>query len=87
MEALRRYIEMEKLSREKLEEMFDKVGPFKEGLATVQKDGKYYHVREDGTPTYTKRFDWAGSFRGGLALVRKSGQSYYIRHNGTRVDP
>ncbi|PIR89553.1 MAG: hypothetical protein COU07_01490 [Candidatus Harrisonbacteria bacterium CG10_big_fil_rev_8_21_14_0_10_40_38] len=77
---------MAEKAREELEKMFDNVGLFSEGLAVVEKDGKEFHIRHDGSPAYEERFDSANSFSEGVASVKKDGKWFNIRYDGTRVD-
>lgn len=74
------------LSPEELLRLYDRVGPFHEGLAWARKDGKWFHIRLDGTPAYKERYDYVGNFHEGLALVVKDGQHFYILSDGTRAE-
>ncbi len=38
---------------------------------TVKKDGKEYHVREDGTPLSEERYEWVWDFSEDRAAVMK----------------
>jgi len=55
---------------------------FSEGLATVIKDGKWFHILHNGKPAYEERYDWVGSFSEGLARVSEDGKEFHILHNG-----
>jgi hypothetical protein len=57
--------------------------PICEGLAVACIDGKYLHVKPDGTPAYSQRYDWVGNFIKGLARALKDGQWFHIRPDGT----
>ena len=73
-------------TREELLIMYDFVGDFFEGLALVQKDGKWFHICSDGTPAYEQRYDFVRSFSEGLAWVKKDDKWFRIRPDGTAVD-
>ena len=74
---------MAKKTRKQLLKMYDFVGDFFGGLALARKDGKFFHIRPDGTPAYEQRYDSVGNFFGGLAVVRKGDKLFYIRPDGT----
>lgn len=57
--------------------------PLYEGFSQTQENGKWFHVRPDGTPAYEARFDAVGPFSGGLAWVRLDGVEFHIRPDGT----
>ena len=77
---------MAKKTRKQLLKMYDHVGRFSEGLAPVQKDGKFFHIRPDGTPVYKQRYDYVGNFFKGLARALKGDQWFWIRPDGTVAD-
>jgi len=71
---------------EELLKSYVSVGGFREGLALVVKDGKWFHIRPDGKPAYEQRFDQAGIFINGTAAVTLNGRQLRIRHDGTPAD-
>lgn len=77
---------MAKLKRAQLEQMYDYVGEFSEGLAPARKDGKWLHIRTDGMPAYEERYDWVGHFRKGKATTIKGKAWYFISPDGTIKD-
>jgi hypothetical protein len=77
---------MAKKTIEELEEMYDYVESFWEGLAVVQHAGEWFHVRPDGTPAYAARFDWVGAFNDALADARKDNEELTIDMRGKKVD-
>jgi len=76
---------MAMLSRRELLKIYDYVGPFREGLASVRKDNKCFHIDPNGEPAYKERYDHVGSFQGGMALVRRGKDCFKIRPDGSRV--
>jgi len=76
---------MKEKTRAELFAMYNKVGPFSEGLAWARKNGEWFHIRPDGTPAYEQRFDNVCAFSGGSALVLKDGRRFRIYPDGTPV--
>ena len=66
---------------------FDYVGnfKFKEGFATVQKDGKYGYINTKGEQIVECKFDYAYDFNEGFALVQKDGKWGYINTKGEQI--
>ncbi len=73
-------------TKAELLKMYDRVGPFREGLAWVWEGKKRFHIRRDGAPVYDQRFDQVMHFRKGFAWVKKDGVYFKISHDGTRVN-
>ncbi len=72
--------------KKKIETEFDLARPFNEGLAAVQKDGKWGFIDKDGNQTIDCQFDWVGSFySNGLAEVQKGNEEYIIDKTGEIV--
>ena len=62
---------------------FDEVLSFHSpGLAPATLDGKWFHIRQDGTRAYSHSFDRAWGFYGGLASVIKGREAFHILENG-----
>lgn len=61
---------------------YDRVYPFKEGLARVRKGGLWGYIDEDGKTVIEIQFDEAKDFSEGFAQVRKSTKEYIINYNG-----
>ncbi len=69
--------------RRELRKQFDCLGGFSpEGLADAEKDGQFFHIREDGSRAYKVNFDFALGFSEGLAGVEKDGEFFHILPNG-----
>lgn len=61
-------------------------GTFHEGLAAVERNGKWFHITEDGKPAYPQRYIMAEYFQSGLAWVRKEDGTYVkINRHGQEV--
>ena len=58
--------------------------PFPSSLAC--KDGKQFHITEEGKPAYSERYDEVGDFSEGRARVRKDGKRFRITADGKKVD-
>jgi|WetSurMetagenome_2_1015567.scaffolds.fasta_scaffold19281_2 hypothetical protein len=58
---------------------------FREGLAPVEKDGKYGYIDKSGAFVIVPQFDNAHSFREGLAAAKKDGKFGYIDKSGAFV--
>lgn len=65
---------------------YDNVNPFSEGLAVVEKDGKFGYINTDGVLAIPMRFDSAASFEGGKASVTMSGDYFSIDSTGMRLE-
>lgn len=63
------------------------VGAFYEGLASVNKDGKWGFIDKNGTAVVSLIYDSVGDFYEGLAWVKKDGKYGFIDKNGTVVVP
>ena len=65
--------------------LYDRAEEFYDDLARVKQDGKWFHIRPDGTRLYPESYDWVGSiFFEGLMMVREAGREFHIRRDGTR---
>jgi len=70
--------------------MYEEVGTFFGGppihsLAVAKEkgeNGKWLHIRLDGTPLYEERYTWAGNFMDGRALVKNGEEKTYLNVNG-----
>ena len=58
-----------------IEPQFGEVGDFREGLAQVEKDGKWGFIDKSGKVGIEPQFDDAEPFSEGLAKVRRKIQS------------
>lgn len=54
--------------------------------SVAEKDGRWFHIRPDGSPSYEARFELVGHFPEGLAQAMNDGQWFHIRHDGSRAD-
>jgi hypothetical protein len=77
---------MTRKSKADLLKIYDRVGPFHEGLAWAWKGRQRFHIRRDGEPAYNQRFDQVMHFRKGFAWVKKDGVYFKINHEGIRVN-
>ncbi len=75
---------------------FDKINPFYEGIAAVEKDGEHYFITKNGQELITseianpadqifKRFEACSFFSEGLAAVKRERQWYYIDKSGRDI--
>lgn len=56
---------------------------FYEGLAAVQSNDGWLHIRSDGTAAYEARFDWVGNWQHARCVVRDfQGQYFHIKDGG-----
>lgn len=58
---------------------------FSEGLAPVQKNGKYGYIDSNGKVVIPLQYDWCDKFSDGLAPVEKDGRYGYIDRTGKMV--
>jgi len=65
----------------------DMAHDFSDGMASVQKDGKWGFIDRSGKLVINYQFDSAGPFVGGLAPVTAGDFSGYIKKDGTRAFP
>lgn len=69
---------------------YDDVGPFSfykgEYLAQAKKDGKWFHIHPNGSPTYAERYDYVSFFCEGRTRAWKDGKKFYLYFDGTRVE-
>ena len=54
-----------------IEPQFDEERAFSEGLAQVEKDGKWGFIDKSGKVVIEPQFDWVSDFSEGLAKVRR----------------
>ena len=66
---------------------FDDARNFAEGLAPVQKNGRWGFIDKNGALAVAPRFEDAQPFSDGLALVQVNGSYGYIDHQGKLVIP
>ena len=60
---------------------------FSEGLASVQRDGKYGFINQQGKEVIPCQYDFASSFSEGLAYVEKEGKYGFVDQTGKEVIP
>jgi hypothetical protein len=72
---------------EQLMEMgFQFVGMFsKGGVAVAKKNGKWFHIRRDGTSLYLKTYDYALPYVRGFAVVFEGEESIILNLRGNKV--
>jgi hypothetical protein len=58
--------------------VYDEIGPFSEGLAPVEVNGKWGFIDTKGNMVIPAVYDSAGSFSEGLAQVKVNGKWGYI---------
>ena len=66
---------------------YDSVGCLEQGLALVEKDGKYGFVDAAGNEVIPVQYDYALSFLEGFARVEKNGKYGLINTTGHEVIP
>ena len=71
----KKYGFIDKSGKVVIEPQFDDVGPFSEGFAGVEKDGKWGFIDKSGKVVIEPQFDDAEPFSEGLAKVRREIQS------------
>ena len=64
-------------------DLYDDAGVFHEGLAAVEKDGKWGYLDKTGAVAIPFLFDDAQPFQGGLAAVILDGDAGFIEPDGT----
>lgn len=67
--------------------IYEKIRPFKCGLACVKKGGKYGFINKKGEIVIPLIYEWATSFSGGIAVVRKGGKNFHINLKGEISEP
>ena len=55
------------------------------GLAPAKKDGKWFHIKPDGTPAYAMKYDRVLGFYEQRAAVKKGKDWFHIRPNGKKA--
>jgi hypothetical protein len=56
---------------------------FYEGLASVQGEGGWFHIRPDGAAAYPERYAWCGNYQGGRCAVRdRDGRYLHLEERG-----
>ncbi len=83
---------MQKLTTKELLMMYDWVGEPQEERRRVRKNGRWFHVRLNGSPAYfSKKFFRIRDFCEGLALVQEHAETlrscYHILPNGNPAYP
>ena len=61
--------------------------PFKEGLARVERNGKYGFIDEKGSLIIPCIYDDVSSFNEGLASVKRNGKYGFIDKKGNIIVP
>jgi len=65
---------------------YDTVDDFYEGLASAEKNGKWFHINENGKPVYRKKYQRVEYFQNGLAWVMtKNNKWIRINKEGKEV--
>lgn len=67
--------------------LFEEAKSFQEGSAPVKLDGRWFHIRRDGSRLYDTGTDflWASWFKRGLAMVQDQAGLFHIRPDGTEL--
>ena len=73
------------MTREELEKEYDYVGDFTDGLARVEKDGKWGYIDRKGTVVIDLIYDFVGYFHEGLVGVKKDGKYGFLDREGNVV--
>ncbi|WP_170880351.1 WG repeat-containing protein [Paenibacillus odorifer] len=68
-----------------IEPQYDYASDFHEGLAGVERDGKWGFIDKTGKEVIAPQYDYARSFNEGLADVRKDGKYGFIDKTGKEV--
>lgn len=63
-------------------QQYDRASEFSDGLAAVEKNGKFGFIDINGNEFLDFKFDYAGPFSEGLAVVKQNGKIYYINKSG-----
>ena len=61
---------------------YTQASDFKEGLARVQKNGRFGFINKDGKTIIPFRYDIAKDFVNGLSLVERQGVRFYVDRYG-----
>jgi len=61
------------------------ISVFKEGIAWVEKDDKYFYIDTQGKEITSDKFDDAGDFSEGIARVKKDNKYFYIDTQGKEI--
>ena len=65
---------------------YDWVNPLWEGgITKARKNGRWFHIRSDGSRLYPESYDWVCPFFDGVALVGRNGKQFCIRSDGSRI--
>jgi hypothetical protein len=67
------------------EKIINEIMEYSEGLAIIEKNGKYVFADKSNNIVIDDRFDYATNFENGLAKVWKNNELYYINKNGEKV--
>ena len=70
-----------------MESMYDWVGDFSEGLATVKLNDKYGYIDKTGREVIPCKYDGINDFKEGLAKVQLNGKIGFIDKTGKEVIP
>ena len=70
-----------------MESMYDWVGDFSEGLATVKLNDKYGYIDKTGKEIIPCKYDWVNDFKDGFARVVLNGKYGCINKVGKDVIP
>ena len=66
--------------------VFNRAFGFYCGLAAVEEDGSWFHIKSDGTKAYETSWSWCGNFQQNRCSVRDlEGNFHHIRIDGSRL--
>jgi tetratricopeptide (TPR) repeat protein len=72
--------------RKEVEEKYDYVRSFYNGLAAVQLNEKWGFINKNGVVVISIKYDYALNFSGGKARVKLNGRWFSINKKGNKVD-
>lgn len=78
----------EKLTFEQIKDKFnyDKVFPFKEGIAMVKNGSEMFHIQENGEPLYKEKYKLIRDFKNGVGQVSLDrSKLFLIDQNGEKI--
>lgn len=83
----RKYGFLDQSGKLKIDNQFEMVGLFSEGLASVKTGGKWGYIDQNDKIIIQPDFEEAGEFQRGLALVKKNGKANLIDKQGNFLLP
>jgi hypothetical protein len=78
---------IDKTGKEVIPAVYDEVGYFSEGMASVYKDKKYAFIDKTGTMIIPFRYDSVVEFHAGVARVMKDGKFGFVDKTGKEIVP